>query len=92
MSLHISKKEAEAEAMRIAKVFVAASIPEGSLWAWECVGARPDSLSPSYMRRKTVIKWSVSIRWIPEGGGILDGDSIVQVNIETKEAWWMQTP
>lgn len=92
MSMHISKEEAEAEAMRIAKAFVAASIPVGSPWAWECIGALPDVLSPGYKRRKTVIKWTAIVRWIPEGGGILDGESIVKVNIETKEAGWMESP
>jgi hypothetical protein len=89
--MHISKKEAGEEALRIAEAFVAASIPEGSPWAWECVGALPDELSPDYKRRKSVIKWNVIVRWIPQGGGILDGDGIVQVNIETKEALWMQS-
>jgi hypothetical protein len=90
--MHISKKEAEAEAMRIAEAFVAASVPDGSPWAWECVGARPDLLSPDHKQRKTVVKWSVNVRWILEGGGVFDGDGIVLVNIETKEAQWMQSP
>lgn len=92
MSMHISKMEAEAEAIRIAEAFVSASIDEGSPWGWECIGARPDVLSPGYRRRKTVIKWNVLVRWIPEGGGILDGDGIVKVDIETKETSWMETP
>lgn len=88
MSMHISKLEAEAEAIRIAQAFVAASIQEGSPWSWECICARPDDLSPGYRRRKTVIKWNVIVRWIPERGGGFDGDGIVEVDIETKEAKW----
>lgn len=92
MSIHISNKEAEAEAIRIAEAFVEASIASGSSWDWECVGAQPDALSPGYRQRKTVIKWSVIIRWIPEGGGVIDGYGILKVNIETKEAQWFESP
>jgi hypothetical protein len=92
MSMHISKMEAEAEAIRIAEAFVSASIHGGSPQGWECIGARPDVLSPDYTRRKSVIKWNVIVRWIPEGGGIFDGDGIIKVDIDTKEARWMETP
>lgn len=88
--MHISKKEAEAEAMQIADAFVAANCPEESPWRWTCLGARPDIISSGYKRRKTVIKWSVTVQWIPMDGSVMDGPSIVCVNIESKEARWME--
>jgi hypothetical protein len=78
--------------MQIAEVFVAANVPQGSSWSWECAGPSPDKLSPDHKRGKTVIKWNVTVRWKSESGGVVDGDSIVHVNIETKEAHWMQSP
>ena len=90
MSMHISKREAEEEAIRIAEAFVSANIPEGSSWDWECGGAGPDILSPGHRRRKTVVKWIVGVRWIPKGGGVFDGGSMVKVDIETKEARWAE--
>ena len=90
--MHISKKEAHAEAIRIAETFLAANIPEGSSWDWKCLDALPDVLGGSHKHRKTVIKWIVCVRWIPKGGGVFDGDGIVKVDIETKQARWVESP
>jgi hypothetical protein len=57
-----------------------------------CGGARPAVLAPGSKRRKTVIKWTVTVRWIPEGGGVCDGDGVVEVDILTKEARWKGPP
>jgi hypothetical protein len=64
-SMHVSKKEAESEAMQIAQAFIAASTPESR---GDCIAARPDILSPGYKRRKGIIKWSVTVRWTSEDG------------------------
>jgi hypothetical protein len=77
----LSKGEAEAKAVRIAKEFVAANGGDG----WTCGGAKPDYLSPDYKRRKNIIKWCVLFeRSI--GGVIFDGPAIVLVDIETGRA------
>lgn len=88
--MHISKMEAESEATRIAEAFVSASIQKGSSRDWECGAASPDVLSPGYRRGKTVVKWIVGVRWLPKGGGVCDGDSVVKLDIETKEARWAE--
>jgi hypothetical protein len=90
VSMRISKREAEQEAIRIAEAFVLANIPEGSSWDWECGSAGPDVLSPAYGRRKPTVKWILGVRWIPKEGGVFDGGGMVRVDIETKEASWAQ--
>ena len=77
-SMRFSKRKAEAEAVRIATVFVAAN---GGA-EWSCRGAKPDDSSPGFKRRKNVIKWSVMFdRSI--GESVVDGPTIVQVDTET---------
>ncbi len=88
MSLHISKRDAEAEAICVAEAFVAAEVPEDGPRSWRCGPAMPDVRASGYKLRRTVIKWSVGVRWIPEDGVVLDGDGVVLVNIETGEARW----
>ena len=79
--MRFSEREAEAEAIRIAKEFVA--VNGGA--EWSCVGARPDDLAPGYKRRKDVIKWGVLFdRSI--GGAVVDGPAVVLVDIGTGEA------
>jgi hypothetical protein len=79
--MRLSKREAEAEAIRIAKEFVAAN---GELER-TCGGAKPDVLASGYRRRKNIIKWTVLFdRSV--GGTITDGPAIVHVDIETGEA------
>jgi hypothetical protein len=79
--MRLSKREAEAEAVRIAKEFVAAN---GGA-AWSCGGAKPDVLAPGYKRRKDVIKWSVQFdRSV--GDTVVDGPAVVLVDTETGEA------
>jgi hypothetical protein len=73
--------EAEAEAVRIAREFVAANGGAG----WACGGAKPDDLAPGYKRRKNVIKWSVLFDCTIDGA-IVDGPVIVLVDIETGDA------
>jgi hypothetical protein len=83
--MHISKSEAQTEALRLAESFVAATIGEDRSWSWECCPPQPDVLSAGYKRRKTVIKWSVAVR-LTRHGAVVDGGPIVLVDIETKEA------
>jgi hypothetical protein len=79
--MRFSKREAEAEAVRIAKEFVA--VNGGA--EWSCGGAKPDDLAPGYRRRKDVIKWSVLFdRSV--GETVVDGPAVVLVDIETGEA------
>jgi hypothetical protein len=76
-----SRGEAEAEAIRLAKEFVAANGGAG----WTCGGAKPDNLAPGYKRRKNVIKWSVLFDRAIDGATV-DGPAIVLVDIETGDA------
>jgi hypothetical protein len=79
--MRFSKREAETEAVRLAKAFVAAN-GGGN---WTCAGAKPDDLAPGYRRRKNVIKWNVLFdRFI--GVALIDGPAVVRVDIETGEA------
>lgn len=76
--MRFSKGRAEAEAVRLAKVFVAANGGAG----WTCIGAKPDALAPGYEKRKNIIKWSVVFDRSIDGA-VVDGPAIVSVDIET---------
>lgn len=79
--MRLSKSGAEAEAVRLAKEFVAAN----GYVEWTCMGAKPDSLSPGYKKRKNVIKWCVVFDR-STGTVTIDGPVIVSVDIETGAA------
>ncbi|MDG3007279.1 hypothetical protein [Paludisphaera mucosa] len=79
--MRFSKGRAEVEAVRLAKGFVAANGGAG----WTCIGARPDALSPGYKKRKNIIKWSVVFDRSTDGA-VVDGPTIVRVDIETGAA------
>lgn len=84
MAARIGKREAEVEALRLANGFVAASLSVDSPWLWECGPAHP---CPGLNGRKNFLKWTVSVRWIPKGGGVVDGGSPgVLVDLETNQA------
>jgi hypothetical protein len=76
-----SRGWSEAEAIRLAKEFVAANGGE----EWTCWGAKPDNLAPGYKRRKNVIKWSVLFDRAIDGATV-DGPAIVLVDIEAGDA------
>jgi hypothetical protein len=79
--MRLNKREAEDEAIRIAKSFVATNgRPE-----WKCMGAKPDVIAAGFKRRKNVIKWAVLFE-ISDGGKIFEGPAVVLVNIETGAA------
>jgi hypothetical protein len=73
-----SKREAEAEAVRIAMEFVAAN----GVADWSCLGAKPDHRASGARRRKDIIRWSVLLERSIDGT-IFDGPAGVLVNIET---------
>jgi hypothetical protein len=83
--MRFSAGEAEAEAVRLAKTFVAAS---GGI-NWTCAGAKPDELTPGWRRRKNVIKWTVVFDRLI-GDAHVDGPAVVRVDIETGEATYLE--
>ena len=87
MSNRLGKHEAEAEALRLADEFIAASPPADGAWGWECGPARP---RPGLNGRKTFLRWDVSVRWKPKDGGVLDGGPPgVHVDLETGEVGFL---
>jgi hypothetical protein len=76
--MRFSKSQAEAQAVRLAEEFVAAN---GGA-SWTCIGAKPNVLVPGHKRRKNIVKWSVAFDR-SDGGALVDGPAIVDVDIET---------
>jgi hypothetical protein len=84
--MHISKRDAEAEALRIAEEFLAADTDPGDPMTYECLAPHPNVREPGYKLRKTVIKWCVTVSRTLQDGTIIDGPIVVLVDIQTKEA------
>ncbi|WP_252270981.1 hypothetical protein [Pseudomonas subflava] len=80
--MHISNTEAEEKALALANSFLSSQSTQG--WEWKCVGAKPDLTAENSKDRKIYIKWSVLVEW-SKSGSILDGPSIVLVDIEKEE-------
>ena len=84
-TVHISKRDAEAEAVRLAEAFLMAEWPDGARSKYEFRGARADDTEPGYRDCKTVIKYTVVFGRIGWDGG----EAMIRVNIRTQEAgWW----
>ena len=79
--MRLSKRQAEEEAIHIAKAFVC---QHGNA-QWPCGGAKPDIYATDYKRRKNIVRWFVLFD-TSVGDVISDGPVIVKVNIETGEA------
>lgn len=85
--MRLGRAAAEAEAVRIAEDFFTASHgPAPAGWRLEGGPATPDPhVVPN--GRKVPIAWSVTVRWVPADGRVLDGfDSFVLVDLVTGRA------
>ena len=89
MSLHISKQDAKDEAIRLARAFLDAECqPQFRSWYREgqAMPARDD---PKPRHRKVPLRYLVIFPAVPNDGvGIVGGEAMVWVDIETRQARW----
>ncbi len=79
--MRYSLDEARAEATRLAEAFVAAQ-PYAA--AVRLRGAGPFSSAPRSASSRHSVEWLVMFGYVPPPGGVVDGDLLVSVNVETK--------
>ena len=85
----LSKAEAGEAATALARRLAAASAPpEG--WRWECGHAEPDATNSESIG-KTPRYWIALVRWYIDGG-IVDGPSVIRVDLKADEAIWVEGP
>ena len=89
-TMHISKRDAEAEAVRIAEAFLTAERPDSTRARYELFSVSPDLDETGARDRKTIIKYTVVFRHgVPDGPYMDGGEAMVRVNIKAREArWW----
>jgi hypothetical protein len=79
ISLHLSKADAEARAMELARRFMNSQDTSG--WAWTIDFARADPINPDHKGRKIATGWIVIVNYTKDGA-VLDGPTVLYVNIE----------
>ena len=67
--MRIDKEAARAEALEIAIAFLTAGLSGDGRWRCEYGPATP---WPGPGGRKTFLKWTEAVRWIPVEGGVFD--------------------
>ena len=82
----LSHEQAAVLATDIASTFVHSQPLKG--WQCEVGPATPDHTTPE-CDGKTPRRWSVGVRYHREGA-TMDGPSVVIVNLETREANWLE--
>ena len=88
--MHISKRDAEAEAVRIAEAFLATEWPEPIRFQYKLGWVSPNLAEAGSRDRKTIIKYTVVFLLdLPDGCKMDGGEAMIRVDIKKREARWL---
>ena len=88
--MHISKRDAEAEAIRLSQEFLARELSEATRLRYSLWRVHPELHEPGSRDRKTIIRYTVIFRrTAPDEQAWDGGEAMIRVDIKTRESrWW----